>query len=313
MKASFLEEISFWNEAMKQRKLLNTPWIIDPMILEPYFLTQENSNNKSSPLKIHTPRKHKKGENFTYIEQLQDENLRDELEITSPYFSSDPSFNFGFTNPPSIEEETTEFELIEASQSRIENKQIGNKLVFSETRVPPINVCNQAKFRSLLLQNLMILSTQSISLVELYQLPDFRSCIEAITIQQFQQQSLSDLKTVEEIKAGIFYDYLERLTKMGLITISTHGNLIDLKSLKQLSRYCQRRLSTLIRLQSLCINVDYNFIRQKLKISNLTKLAIISIYKETIKVFIKASPSLLKSWWIDLKNDTIALIHLEYS
>ncbi|CCD22511.1 Stn1p NDAI_0A03540 [Naumovozyma dairenensis CBS 421] len=351
---TMVSELEFWSLAMHYRSWLMEPWTIAPDILEPYLLTQEASlvhGDEDDVINNSTPIRRVGNKKITYIEKLQDENTRNELEIISPYSSANSSvnlnlnlslsFNNHHVSPFNTEKEHDHFNHEDEQEvDEDENSDIIIVDVSPETSLmiiednngamtpeqnpfykptptanetdPPITICNKAEIKSFLLRYLITLPVNSITMIDLYQISEFKSKLEQLSIFEFQKQSLSNIKSFEEIKSEQFINYIKSLVASTVVELTSNDNVIDLSILKKVSKYCNERLNISIKLQNLSISIDYKYIKQKLSLKQFKNMMIIEIFKENIKIFTMNTSSIIKNWYIDLKNEKIAIVYLEY-
>lgn len=96
---SLTEEIDHWKITMNMREQLDTPWSLSDFVIGELFTQEQEWTPEASQIEVVNPdfvglgykTPESKRNETTFIEQLQEERLKDELEIISPYNSTDTS------------------------------------------------------------------------------------------------------------------------------------------------------------------------------------------------------------------------------
>ncbi|GAV52485.1 hypothetical protein ZYGR_0AG04760 [Zygosaccharomyces rouxii] len=147
--------------------------------------------------------------------------------------------------------------------------------------------------------------------VELYS--SLSTLLNQLATLKFQNQKLNlPARPWQQLKTESLYDQLHKLQKSGLLQCYSHDNLVDLKPLKDLHEYSMHRVLTLIKLQCSTGRIDYKYICDKLRHFELTKKAIVDVFKESLRNICILYPQLLMGWWIDAVGGEYSVIHFEY-
>lgn len=309
-------EIEHWERALKQREELAVPWEMDQQLLQVYF-TQDNnecdmptSSSQNSDCMTPIGKNHHKN----FIEGLQIENLKDELEIASPYYDSSSVelrqlYDDSFTSPAkpnnlrvSLEDNNSVIEAPKLVDDAQHNEGVG---------VKGINIYNSTRARKQLLRYLMAFSVSTISVVELYQISQINDVIDDMSMLKFQQQNLALVKPFEQVKTEIFFEIIGKLNSVGLLK-RINDKFIDVQPLQKLYVYCTKRLLALIKLQCYSCTIDHDHICERLSLPRLSHRAVVDVFKESLRTLTQKHPQLIASWWIEMNTGKASFVHLEY-
>lgn len=309
-------EIEHWVRALKQREELEVPWEIDQQLLEVYF-TQDNKesgihNNSSQSSDCATPMQIKHHKNF--IEGLQIQNLKDELEITSPYNDSS-SMDLrhlredSFTSP--IKPNNLGVKIEGNKSKKCAPKSVHDAQYNGGVRIKGVQICNSTRAKKQFLRYLMAYTVRTVSVVELFQIPQINDVINDISMLKFQQQNLVLVKPFEQVKTETFFELIGKLNNVGLLR-RINDNFVDAEPLQKLYVYCTKRLLALIKLQCYSGTIDHEHIREKLSLPTLTHRAIVDVFKESLRTLTQKHPQMITSWWIEMNTEKASFVHLEY-
>lgn len=325
------EEIDHWKITMNMREQLDTPWSLSDSIVGELF-TQEQEWTPEKPqvevvnpdfinLGYKTPES--KRNKTTFIEQLQEERLKDELEIASPYSSTDTSTSvhsssFQFVSSLKDFPETHFFH----TPDQINNSNEGPlKTVKHNSADLPVMIPNKTSAKSSLMLILLELRMKEISNSDLYELQEVRSVVTSLASFLFQQQSVGEMKSFDTLEKEAFQYLVDRLVNQGLIELKdTTSKMLGLLPLKKLDEYAQKRIFVLMKLQCYTGTVQLSHVQEKLHLPYVTMNGIVDVFKECLKRTAIRYPEVLKNWWIDLDSkkglegqSSGMLLHLEYA
>ncbi|KOH00936.1 Stn1p [Saccharomyces eubayanus] len=324
------EEIEHWKMTMNTREKLNNTWSLSDSVVAELFtqeqeLTPEKTRSEMAEqnfvnLGYKTPES--KRNKTTFIEQLQEERIKDELEITSPYNSTNTSnsvHSLSFQFVSSLKD-LPDVDFMNSSNQIENDGENSLNVVGSKSMNPPVTVSNKASAKSSMMLILSELRMKEISSFDLYQLQEVRRVVASLALFQFQQQNLGIIKSFTTLENEAFQNLIDNLVKLGLVNLSDiKNNVLDLLPLRKLFDYAQKRISVLVKLQCYTGTIELYHVQEKLHLPDITISGIIDVFKECLKQTTKQYPQTLKSWWIDLngkgelkgQNNGI-LLHLEY-
>ncbi|CAI4055284.1 hypothetical protein N7582_000290 [Saccharomyces uvarum] len=324
------EEIEHWKTTMNTREQLNNTWSLSNSVVEELF-TQEQEwtpEKTRSEMVEHnfvnvgykTPES--KRNKTTFIEQLQEERIKDELEITSPYNSTNTSnsvHSLSFQYVSSLKD-LPDADFMNSSNQIDNDGDNSFKVLESKSVNSPVTVSNKASAKSSMMLILVELRMKEISSLDLYQLQEVRRIVASLASFQFQQQNLGIIKSFTTLENEAFQNSIDSFVKLGLVNLSgIESNVLDLLPLRKLFDYAQKRILVLVKLQCYTGTVELYHVQEKLHLPNITISGIIDVFKECLKQTIKRYPQMLKSWWIDLNakgelkgQNNGFLLHLEY-
>ncbi|CCF55690.1 hypothetical protein KAFR_0A02540 [Kazachstania africana CBS 2517] len=129
-----------------------------------------------------------------------------------------------------------------------------------------------------------------------------------ITLNLVEISTSQLYRSVQPWDPAQFILILEKLIALKLIQFN---NILLLQPLFDLNTYCNTKIRTIINLKCNLLTIDINFIKNNLNLDkSMSHLTIIEIFKINLKLIMKDSP--IKKWWIDLKDENLSLIHLEF-
>lgn len=297
------DEIVHWELAVEQRTLLNDPWIIDKSFMETILIEQQDDDYL---LKNQFQRTPSKNGNMVrnYIRNLQMEVLRDELEITSPYTESDGYLYTDFSLDPNDLDDIKKHLMVDLDS--LDEREPLDPII-----APSVSLSDMKQIRRHFLQLLLNESDCQINITKIDNYLDLNKFIIDVCNFGFQNQNSLALKSFEELKEEKLSDLFQTVERAGLLQfISTI--IVDITCLHKLYEYCYRRLIGLIKLRCYVGTIDHERIKEQLNLNNVSRKAILSIFKEAINNIISQYPLLIKSWWIDINNDRASLINLQY-
>lgn len=311
---SLTEEIEHWQRSLELVSSLNDPWELNEQVLQG-ILTQGSScnidyeevTNFTTPVRLKARR--------DFIEELQVEKYKEELEIVSPYRDASSqeveSLDSGWTIPRVRH-------VCEDSLSLRETLLVGTQspvmdaIVEYEADNQSIFACSENQARAKVLKHLLGRPERALTIVEIYQMSQINDIVANISAMKFKRQNLTLVKPLDQLKTETFFKLIGQLVTSGLLTY-INRNVVNLSPLKALYAYCTRRLRALVKLQCYLGTIDFDYIRQKLALPTLSQKAIIDTFKETLRVASFDYPRLITGWWIEMSSDNSSLVHLEYN
>lgn len=310
---SLTDEIDHWQSSLEQIIELNVPWQLDEQVLQD-VLTQGSScgieyegvTNFTTPIRLKARR--------DFIEELQVEKYKEELEIVSPYREIS---NQEMDSLSGSSLESSARLPFEDSLARKETLLVGTQSSVVDATVEyvvddqSISVCNENQARAQVLKHLLSCPDRTISIVELYQMSQIYDLISNISAIRFNRQNIMLVKSLEQLKTETFFRLIDYLVTSGLLKY-VNRNVIDLMPLKSLYAYCTKRLRALIKMQCYLGTIEVKIIRQKLSLPSLSQKAIIDTFKEALRVAAYGHPNLFTGWWIEINSEKESAIHLEY-
>lgn len=310
---SLEEEIDHWKRSLELVPELNTPWTLSDQLLESivtqgssFGIDYEEVTNFTTPVRLRARR--------DFIEELQVEKYKEELDIVSPYrdYSSDGTDN-NETYPPVALPRLSNSD----SPAKKDTVLIGTPSSVVDATVEYITNdlsifgCNEKQARSRVLKHLLEYPESAISIVGLYQMSQINDLVSSIGAITFNRQNLMLVKPFEQLKTEIFFRLIGSLVSSGLLDY-INRNVVNLMPLKQLFAYCNKRLRALIKLHYYLARIELGYIRQKLGLPRLSCKAIVETVKETLRETALNYPNTLSGWWIEISAETALLVHLEY-
>ncbi|AJU92855.1 Stn1p [Saccharomyces cerevisiae YJM1332] len=328
---SLTEEIDHWKITMNMREQLDTPWSLSDFVIGELFTQEQEWTPEASQIEVVNPdfvglgykTPESKRNETTFIEQLQEERLKDELEIISPYNSTDTSnsvHSLSFRFVSSLKDFPETHFLNSGDQIDNGNDEQLKKLEYQSANLP-VMIPNRTSAKSNLMLILLGLQMKEISNSDLYKLKEVRSVVTSLASFLFQQQNVGVMKSFDSLEKEAFRDLVNRLVSQGLIGLKDKtSETFDLLPLKNLFEYAEKRISVLMKLQCYTGTVQLSHVQEKLHLPYITTNGIVDVFKECLKRTKKQYPEVLKNWWIDLdpKNgmedqNSGILLHLEYA
>ncbi|CAI4058084.1 hypothetical protein SKDZ_04G3070 [Saccharomyces kudriavzevii ZP591] len=324
------EEIDHWKMTMNTREQLDKSWSLSESAIGELFTQEqertpektqfEMANQNFVNLGYKTPES--KRNKTTFIEQLQEEHIKNELEITSPYDNSNTSTSL---KPLSFQFVSSLKDFPDAGYSnspdRINNDD-EKSLKAQECKGVslPVTISNKTSAKSRLMLILLELRVEEISSLDLYELREVRSIVTSLASFHFQQQNVIIMKSLDTCENETFQNLVDGLANLGLIELrGVASKVLDLLPLRKLFDYAQKRILVLVKLQCYTGTIELHHVQKKLHLPCITINGIISVFKEGLKQTANQYPQVLKKWWIDLNSKNGPedqrngfLLHLEY-
>lgn len=292
-------EIEHWKKASQLRQQMDVPWSIDQESLNRLYSQRDEIDTQLQ-----------RGD---FVSHLEFEAEKNELTIASPHHKY---IEVCVVGSNSVASTIVEREPEENANGRciildsLEIDEIDNSCNL-QSEMTDVAAYNNTQARITFLQYLLECRRKSVSKVDLFQMRPISDFIDQITKFRFSQQNLANVKSLEQLKSETFFGLIDKLVKAGLLSC-TNDNIIDIDPLKRLYNYCTNRLLALIKLKCFSGPIDYDYIKQKLDLPNLSRRAIVDIFKESLRSVARRYPRLLKNWWIDMNFEQSSIIHIEY-
>ncbi|CCE61285.1 hypothetical protein TPHA_0A02030 [Tetrapisispora phaffii CBS 4417] len=355
-KNSLIDECEHWKSCIENRhELYDNNWVVDSSILKKLLFSNrisnekdisndsEEANSKQESVFETKNRKYKSlnyyddGVECNYIETLQYKDLRNEIEITSPYASRiDKKFN------PHVylklREEQTSHENMEDGENpgkclpvdlvlkpqvaeRIACESVESRDALDEESgskgIARIPETNSKKYNNILLKILLFDCEDLVStdyLLKLLKLQKLDGNTENITIPKliFAENNDTFSNKFSHYEFTLLKEYLVDLQKIELIRVNNAGDTMDLNNLHRLFSYCHKHCKLFINLKYNTVTINHSLIKKKLDIHKVPDMVIINIYRESIKNFVNQNPRLLKSWFIEVNANRSSILYLKY-
>ncbi|CCK71703.1 Stn1p KNAG_0H02880 [Huiozyma naganishii CBS 8797] len=272
---TLVEQIQLWEGAVRDfNSNKDTKWVYEP----------GGSQQTTTTTSVHP---------FNFIEALQDNAERNNLEIISPYLD------------PQVESSSSDIEDFSLEQEEI-------------ARVP-VPVISKRKLRAFFVHTLAQTSTTNIPTVGLFEMESLRRTLMFYSNNKLQNQTLKRCKleyySQDQLISMIFINELNHLQALHLIRIEDHNNQIMAKPLQNLYHYARGKIRLWIKLRTGVGIVNNVQIIDRLTLdreisSNVIALVFKLVMDDTVSTL---SQNFIRSWFIETKNDNTSWVHISYT